>query len=183
MNQDMCGICWHPWDEAGHCECPDNAAPCPDCGGTGQRDSGGIMPWVEPAMVPCDHSFPAPSAESDYRWELGFRKIVAAIQGNKSNFTIDDVVTKVIHMAAQLGNLNAIAVIEFEAAENRLKQDNITPATPTTVKTNAENNTSHVDIERLIADCVPGGDWCEPQAVADAIRAWDGWRTLKETKR
>lgn len=27
---------------------------CLDCGGTGMRDSGGFMPWGEPALIPCD---------------------------------------------------------------------------------------------------------------------------------
>lgn len=27
---------------------------CPDCNGTGERDSGGVHPWGEPAMLPCD---------------------------------------------------------------------------------------------------------------------------------
>lgn len=26
---------------------------CPDCHGTGERDSGGILPWGQPAMVAC----------------------------------------------------------------------------------------------------------------------------------
>lgn len=30
-------------------------APCPECNDTGSRDSGGTMPWGEPAMLPCDH--------------------------------------------------------------------------------------------------------------------------------
>lgn len=29
-------------------------AACPKCGGTGEADSGGIMPWGAPAMIPCD---------------------------------------------------------------------------------------------------------------------------------
>jgi len=51
------------------------------------------------------------------------------------------------------------------------------PAAPS-----AESEAVAVDIERLIADCVPGGDWCDPQAVADAIRAWNGWHSSKETE-
>lgn len=31
---------------------------CPDCQGTGSRDSGGVHPWGEAAMVPCDCSQP-----------------------------------------------------------------------------------------------------------------------------
>jgi len=27
---------------------------CPDCNGTGQRDSGGTQPWGEPISVPCE---------------------------------------------------------------------------------------------------------------------------------
>mgnify|MGYP001575424094 CR=1 FL=1 len=33
--------------------CPD----CRDCNGTGEADSGGIMPWGEPAMIRC-HCYP-----------------------------------------------------------------------------------------------------------------------------
>lgn len=29
-------------------------AACPKCDGTGEADSGGIMPWGAPAMIPCD---------------------------------------------------------------------------------------------------------------------------------
>lgn len=34
-------------------------AACPKCGGTGEADSGGIMPWGAPAMIPCDCQQPA----------------------------------------------------------------------------------------------------------------------------
>ena len=34
-------------------------AACPKCGGTGEADSGGIMPWGAPAMIPCDCKQPA----------------------------------------------------------------------------------------------------------------------------
>jgi hypothetical protein len=27
---------------------------CPDCKGTGMRDSGGVHPWGEAALIPCD---------------------------------------------------------------------------------------------------------------------------------
>ena len=27
---------------------------CPDCGGSGLRDSGGVYPWGEAILVPCD---------------------------------------------------------------------------------------------------------------------------------
>ncbi|HFL2728916.1 TPA: hypothetical protein ACGWTY_002858 [Pseudomonas aeruginosa] len=29
-------------------------APCPKCGGTGEADSGGVHPWGEPILIPCD---------------------------------------------------------------------------------------------------------------------------------
>ncbi|EMV7745826.1 hypothetical protein [Pseudomonas aeruginosa] len=29
-------------------------APCPKCGGTGEADSGGVHPWGEPVLIPCD---------------------------------------------------------------------------------------------------------------------------------
>ena len=34
-------------------------AACPKCGGTGEADSGGIMPWGAPATIPCDCQQPA----------------------------------------------------------------------------------------------------------------------------
>jgi hypothetical protein len=35
---------------------------------------------------------------------------------------------------------------------------------------------SSIDIERMLAECVPGGDVCDPQQVADAIRRYcDAW--------
>ena len=34
-------------------------AACPKCGGTGEADSGGIMPWGAPAMILCDCQQPA----------------------------------------------------------------------------------------------------------------------------
>ena len=37
-------------------------AACPKCGGTGEADSGGIMPWGAPAMIPCDCQQPAADA-------------------------------------------------------------------------------------------------------------------------
>lgn len=98
MSRDMCGICWHPWDEAGHCKCPDNAPTCDECGKS--KDRGWTL-----YCVACAERAIAPPAE----------------------------------------------------------------------KPSTESNAPHVDIEQLIADCVPGGDWCDPQVVADAIRAWDGW--------
>lgn len=30
---------------------------CPECNGTGMRDSGGVQPWGEPISVPCDCDF------------------------------------------------------------------------------------------------------------------------------
>ena len=38
---------------------PQQPAACPKCGGTGEADSGGIMPWGAPAMIPCDCQQPA----------------------------------------------------------------------------------------------------------------------------
>lgn len=37
-------------------------AACPKCNGTGEADSGGIMPWGAPATIPCDFQQPAPAA-------------------------------------------------------------------------------------------------------------------------
>lgn len=34
-------------------------AACPMCDGTGEADSGGIMPWGAPAMIPCECQQPA----------------------------------------------------------------------------------------------------------------------------
>lgn len=31
---------------------------CPDCKGSGERDSGGVHPWGAPAMIPCDCCVP-----------------------------------------------------------------------------------------------------------------------------
>jgi hypothetical protein len=43
---------------------PDHDPDCPDCHGTGARDSGGTHPWGEPAMVTCGCSSPtAPLTE------------------------------------------------------------------------------------------------------------------------
>lgn len=36
---------------------------CPECSGTGQRDSGGTHPWGEPAMMMCDCDAPPPAAQ------------------------------------------------------------------------------------------------------------------------
>ena len=38
---------------------------CPECKGTGQRDSGGTHPWGEPAMMMCDCDAPPPAAPTD----------------------------------------------------------------------------------------------------------------------
>ncbi|WP_191569103.1 hypothetical protein [Paracoccus yeei] len=38
---------------------------CPECSGTGQRDSGGTHPWGEPAMMMCDCDAPPPAAPTD----------------------------------------------------------------------------------------------------------------------
>lgn len=38
---------------------PASPAACPDCHGSGERDSGGILPWGEAAMVPCGCAAPA----------------------------------------------------------------------------------------------------------------------------
>ena len=38
---------------------------CPECSGTGQRDSGGTHPWGEPAMMMCDCDAPTPAAPTD----------------------------------------------------------------------------------------------------------------------
>lgn len=40
-------------------------AACPRCKGTGEADSGGIMPWGAPAMIPCDCQQPAAVTQSD----------------------------------------------------------------------------------------------------------------------
>ncbi len=37
------------------------ASDCPDCKGTGDRDSGGTQPWGEAIYVPCDCSAAAPA--------------------------------------------------------------------------------------------------------------------------
>lgn len=29
-----------------------------------------------------------------------------------------------------------------------------------------------LDVEQMLKDCVPGGSSCDPQAIADEIRAW-----------
>lgn len=45
-------------------------AACPKCGGTGEADSGGIMPWGAPAMIPCDCKQPAAvDGEVVRRWD------------------------------------------------------------------------------------------------------------------
>ena len=37
---------------------------------------------------------------------------------------------------------------------------------------------SSIDVEKLIAECVPGGDLCDPQVVADNIRRYcNAWPT------
>jgi len=33
---------------------------CPRCGGTGAADSGGILPWGEPALIKCECLYPDP---------------------------------------------------------------------------------------------------------------------------
>ena len=38
---------------------------CPECKGTGLRDSGGTHPWGEPAMMMCDCDAPPPAAPTD----------------------------------------------------------------------------------------------------------------------
>ncbi|MBP7656714.1 MAG: hypothetical protein KA742_09250, partial [Pseudoxanthomonas sp.] len=40
-------------------------AACPRCKGTGEADSGGIMPWGAPATIPCDCQQPAAVTQSD----------------------------------------------------------------------------------------------------------------------
>ena len=41
---------------------------CPECKGTGQRDSGGTHPWGEPAMMMCDCDAPQ-RAVADDGWQ------------------------------------------------------------------------------------------------------------------
>jgi hypothetical protein len=54
---------------------------------------------------------------ADYadRWELGFRRIVAALAGNKTEFEIDDIVKQVIGMAERLSLANSAAVDDYDA--------------------------------------------------------------------
>ena len=54
-------------------ESPALAAHCPECQGTGARDSGGVQPWGEAIYVPCDcsNAAPAPVAQPltpDHGW-------------------------------------------------------------------------------------------------------------------
>lgn len=57
------------------CAALDEPAPevCKDCNGTGMRDSGGVMPWGEPALVPC-YCQPAPEAQPVARYDGLFTK-------------------------------------------------------------------------------------------------------------
>ncbi|SET00348.1 hypothetical protein SAMN03159335_00749 [Burkholderia cepacia] len=36
----------------------------------------------------------------------------------------------------------------------------------------AQTTSARIDVEAMLRDCVPGGDFCDPQCVADSIRAW-----------
>ena len=54
-------------------------AACPKCGGTGEADSGGIMPWGAPAMIPCDCQQPAAPSEA----VNVIAALTAALEGGK----------------------------------------------------------------------------------------------------
>lgn len=42
---------------------------------------------------------------------------------------------------------------------------------------------TEAEVDVMLADCLPGGDYCDPQAVADAIRAWCRRRPTAIAKR
>ena len=62
---DECKIEWEEGDypEALAAALSQQPAACPKCGGTGEADSGGIMPWGAPAMIPCECQQPAAVGE------------------------------------------------------------------------------------------------------------------------
>lgn len=40
-----------------------------------------------------------------------------------------------------------------------------------------------LDVEQILKDCVPGGSSCDPQAIADEIRAWFARRSAGDPTR
>lgn len=40
-----------------------------------------------------------------------------------------------------------------------------------------------LDVEQMLKDCVPGGSSCDPQAIADEIRAWFARRSAGDPTR
>lgn len=34
------------------------------------------------------------------------------------------------------------------------------------------HNMTNNDLDKMLAECIPGGDYCDPQHIADAIREW-----------
>lgn len=53
-----------------------------------------------------------------------------------------------------------------DKAATVLAQPDEMPATPQLV------SVSSIDVEKMLAECVPGGSSCDPQQVADAIRRY-----------
>lgn len=70
------------------------AVVCPECNGTGERDSGGTMPWGAPAMLPCDcgaqeAELPTPAPTAD-REAMALIEIVEGIAGAMKHGTWRD---------------------------------------------------------------------------------------------
>lgn len=83
---------------------------------------------------------------------------------------------------AELPRRELVYLAEAEAEINRLRAEVAELAqqrgdlAAQLLKARQLVSVSSIDIERMIAECVPGGSVCDPQTVADAIRRYcDAW--------
>ena len=72
---------------------------------------------------------------------------------------------------------HALTATSVAAHESANLSDNATP--PVVQPARQLHSISSIEIERLIAECVPGGSICDPQQVADAIRSYcNAWEPV-----
>ena len=90
-------------------------AACPKCGGTGEADSGGIMPWGAPAMIPCDCKQPA-AVDGE---------VVRRIEGLARRWQAAEIEALRVEVAAQRTRADAMAgeAIKHEARAEALRAE------------------------------------------------------------
>jgi len=88
---------------------------------------------------------------------------VAAEQGEPPQYLLRDLRQAFVTLRSAIGHGDNIAVAELAIGSI----DAALAASPPLLPPSEPS-----DIERMIAECIPGGNLCDPQIVADAIRAY-----------